>query len=51
MVQSSEEPDSPSHRVLVVAASGYLLMTMMGLVSGRTASHLIMGDNITKAMT
>ena len=37
--------------VLVVAASGYLLMTMMSLVGGKTARHPIMGDKITNAMT
>ena len=44
-------PPSLARRVLGVAASGYLLVTMISLVGGRTARHPIMGDKITNAMT
>ena len=37
--------------VLVTGANGYLLVTMMSLVGGKTARHPIMGDKITNAMT
>jgi hypothetical protein len=47
--QCADQPQS--HRVLVVAASGYLLVAMKSLSGGRTARHPIIGEKNANAMT